>query len=198
MKSRLNVGVIGLGRLGRVYAEDLARYVSNASLVAVADNRADVAARFAQEYGVPKWYEGQRDLLHNEEVAAVAVITPTSTHKEVCQPPPDAPSSPTRVGVLSVLAPLRQCQMRVRSPCPCRPETETCTPGIAQLIQATSCSISDPMPILAVTSHFLSVRLKNVTWFVRFSKVRPTIHNPPGLRLWKAAFAPSTNRWVGK
>ena len=83
MKSRLNVGVIGLGRLGRVYAEDLARYVSNASLVAVADNRADVAASFAQEYGVPKWYECHRDLLNDEDVAAVAVITPTSTHKEV-------------------------------------------------------------------------------------------------------------------
>jgi len=83
MKSRLNVGVIGLGRLGRVYAEDLARYVSNASLVAVADNRADVAASFAQEYGVPKWYACHRDLLNDEDVAAVAVITPTSTHKEV-------------------------------------------------------------------------------------------------------------------
>jgi len=82
MKSRLNVGVIGLGRLGRVYAEDLARYVSNASLVAVADNRAEVAARFAQEYAVPKYYECYGDLLNDEDVAAVAVITPTSTHKE--------------------------------------------------------------------------------------------------------------------
>src|SRR5262249_62269480 len=51
---------------------------SNASLVAVADNRADVAASFAQEYGVPKWYECHRDLLNDKDVAAVAVITPTS------------------------------------------------------------------------------------------------------------------------
>jgi scyllo-inositol 2-dehydrogenase (NAD+) len=83
MKSRLNIGVIGLGRLGRVYAEDLARYVPNANLVAVADNRAEVAARFAQEYGVPKCYERHRDLLNDKDVRAVAVITPTSTHKEV-------------------------------------------------------------------------------------------------------------------
>src|SRR5262252_4910576 len=83
MKSRLNVGVIGLGRLGRIYAEDLACYVPNARLVAVADNRAEVAARFAEEYGVPKWYGSHRDLLNDKDVAAVAVITPTNTHKEV-------------------------------------------------------------------------------------------------------------------
>jgi scyllo-inositol 2-dehydrogenase (NAD+) len=83
MKSRLSIGVIGLGRLGRVYAEDLARYVPKANLVAVADNRADVAASFAQEYGVPKCYESHHDLLKDKDITAVAVITPTNTHKEV-------------------------------------------------------------------------------------------------------------------
>lgn len=83
MKSRLNVGVIGLGRLGRVYAEDLARYVPDANLVAVADSRADVAETFAREYGLPKTYTSHQDLLSDKDVDAVAVITPTSTHKEV-------------------------------------------------------------------------------------------------------------------
>src|SRR5205823_11682481 len=83
MNARLNIGVIGLGRLGRVYGEDLARYVPAANLVAVADTSANVAERFAKEYGVPKWYESHRDLLHDSEVVAVAVITPTSTHKDV-------------------------------------------------------------------------------------------------------------------
>ena len=83
MNARLNIGVIGLGRLGHVYAEDLARYVPAANLVAVADTSANVAERFAKEYGVPKWYESHRDLLHDSEVVAVAVITPTSTHKDV-------------------------------------------------------------------------------------------------------------------
>ena len=37
MKRRLNVGVIGLGRLGRVYARDLAGRIPETRLVAVAD-----------------------------------------------------------------------------------------------------------------------------------------------------------------
>ena len=83
MKSLLNVGVIGLGRLGTIYAKELARRVPRANLVAVADTRADVAESFARDYGIPKWYQNHHDLLNDNDVAAVAVITPTGTHKEV-------------------------------------------------------------------------------------------------------------------
>ena len=83
MSSRLNVGAIGLGRLGRVYAQDLAQRVPNARLVAVADQKADLAEGFAREFGVPKWYKSHQELLADKEVEAVAVVTSTSTHKEV-------------------------------------------------------------------------------------------------------------------
>jgi inositol 2-dehydrogenase len=83
MKSHLNVGVIGLGRMGRVYAMNLAHRVPNADLVAVADQQPDLAESFAREYGVPKWYKSHRDLICDKDINAVAVITPTSTHKEV-------------------------------------------------------------------------------------------------------------------
>ena len=83
MASRLNVGAIGLGRLGRVYAQDLAQRVPNARLVAVADQKADLAEEFAREFGVPKWYKSHQDLLADKDVEAVAVVTSTSTHKEV-------------------------------------------------------------------------------------------------------------------
>ena len=68
MSSRLNVGAIGLGRLGRVYAQDLAQRVPNARLVAVADPKADLAEEFAREFEVPKWYRSHQELLSDPDV----------------------------------------------------------------------------------------------------------------------------------
>jgi scyllo-inositol 2-dehydrogenase (NAD+) len=83
MKTKLNIGVIGLGRMGHVYAADLAQRVPHARLAAVADQRADLAEAFALEYGVPKWHCSHQELIANSEIDAVAVMTPTSTHAEV-------------------------------------------------------------------------------------------------------------------
>ena len=83
MKSMLNVGVIGLGRLGTVYAKDLAHLVPNARLVAVADEQSHLAETFAKENNIPKWYASHQDLIADKEIDAVAVITPTNTHTEV-------------------------------------------------------------------------------------------------------------------
>jgi len=83
MNSKLNVGVIGLGRLGTVYAMHLAHRVPNANLIAVADLRESLAETFAKEHGIPKWYKSHEDMLNDKDVHAVAVISPTSTHKNV-------------------------------------------------------------------------------------------------------------------
>lgn len=83
MPNRLNVGVIGVGRMGRVYAANLAQRVPNARLVAVVDQKAGLAASFAKEFGIDRFYESHHDLLGDPDVDAVAVITSTSTHKEM-------------------------------------------------------------------------------------------------------------------
>jgi inositol 2-dehydrogenase len=83
MKSRLNVGVVGLGRMGRIYAINLAQRVPEARLVAVADIQAEVAKSFAEEYDVPKWYKSHLDLINDKDIAAVVVVAPTSKHGEV-------------------------------------------------------------------------------------------------------------------
>jgi len=83
MKARLKVGLIGLGRMGRVYAANLAHRVPNAQLVAVADVRADVAEALAGQYGIPKWYVNHHDLINDKAIEAVVIITPTSTHSDL-------------------------------------------------------------------------------------------------------------------
>ena len=54
--SRLNVGLIGLGRLGRVYARDLAGRIPETRLVAVADTASTLASNVAAELDVPRAY----------------------------------------------------------------------------------------------------------------------------------------------
>jgi inositol 2-dehydrogenase len=81
--SSVNVGVIGLGRMGGVYARNLALRVSSARLVAVADQKADLREQFAGELSGVKVYASHRDLLQDKDVEAVVIVTSTSTHKQV-------------------------------------------------------------------------------------------------------------------
>jgi scyllo-inositol 2-dehydrogenase (NAD+) len=82
-RRRLNVGLVGLGRLGRVYARDLATRIAETRLVAVADLNAEAAAQIAEEFGVPGVYATFDDLLGDANVDAVVVASPTHTHKDV-------------------------------------------------------------------------------------------------------------------
>jgi scyllo-inositol 2-dehydrogenase (NAD+) len=79
----LRVGLIGVGRLGRMYGQYLARRVPGVDLVAVADRKPGMAESFAAEFGVSRWYPNHQDLLNDRGIDAVAIVTSTSTHKEV-------------------------------------------------------------------------------------------------------------------
>jgi inositol 2-dehydrogenase len=84
-RARLGVGLIGLGRLGRVYARDLATRIQETHLAAVADTAPGVAAEIAGEYDVPRHYSDPTSLLDDPEVHAVVVVSPTSTHRALVE-----------------------------------------------------------------------------------------------------------------
>ena len=80
---KLKVGLIGLGRLGRVYARDLASRLAETELTAVADTNAELARNIAAEFEVPRWYGRSEDLLDDRNVDAVVIVSPTHTHRDV-------------------------------------------------------------------------------------------------------------------
>jgi scyllo-inositol 2-dehydrogenase (NAD+) len=80
--ARLNVGVIGLGRLGRVYARDLAGRIPETRLVAVADPAGTLAKEIAEEFEVPRSYTDPMALIDDKGVDAVVIVTPTHLHRE--------------------------------------------------------------------------------------------------------------------
>src|SRR5690242_650802 len=83
MSSRLNVGLIGLGRLGNLYARYFLGRILRANLLAVAETREGVGESFAAQNGVPSWYTDYRDMLAAKEIDAVLIVTPTNTHRDI-------------------------------------------------------------------------------------------------------------------
>ncbi len=79
---RLNVAVVGLGRIGRVHAEILFTRVEEAKLVAVSDIIEDLARGVGEKYHI-KWYTDYEKLLADDEVEAVFITTPTFLHRDM-------------------------------------------------------------------------------------------------------------------
>ena len=83
MGEKLGIGVIGLGRLGSSYAKYFTGRIAGAVLVAVSDVNEAAVASLAAELGISKRYSRYQDLITDEEVDAVVIVSPTSTHKEI-------------------------------------------------------------------------------------------------------------------
>ena len=80
---KLNVGLVGAGRLGKVYARDLSSRIGSTRLVAIADVNEQLASEVAAEFEVPRSYADPRELLAAADVDAVVVASPTHTHRDL-------------------------------------------------------------------------------------------------------------------
>jgi inositol 2-dehydrogenase len=82
-KGRLAIGLIGVGRLGRVYARDLAGRIAETRLVAVADPVGTLAQEVAAEFDVPRHYTDPQALIDDAAVEAIVIVSPTDTHRQL-------------------------------------------------------------------------------------------------------------------
>ena len=80
--SRLRIGIVGLGRLGRRHAQNLAQRVPSAELVAACSPVAEELAWAKDALGVSNLHAEYAALLAEPAVEAVFLITPTSLHPE--------------------------------------------------------------------------------------------------------------------
>ena len=80
--SRLRIGIVGLGRLGRRHAQNLAQRVPSAELVAACSPIADELAWAKETLGVRNLHADYAALLAEGDVDAVFLVTPTSLHPE--------------------------------------------------------------------------------------------------------------------
>lgn len=76
----IGIGVVGLGGMGRLHADNLRAL--GASIVAGADIAAEQRRRFAEDYGATV-YEDHQALVADETVDAVVIATPNRFHEPI-------------------------------------------------------------------------------------------------------------------
>jgi len=82
MKEKIKVGVIGAGVWGEFV---LWSYSSNpyVELVGIADLNADRAGEMAKKYGAPKTWTDYRQMIDEEKLDIVSIVTPDYLHKQI-------------------------------------------------------------------------------------------------------------------
>ena len=83
MSRKINLAVIGTGRMGSVHVANIVNKVPEANLVAICDIRLDVAQAVADRWGITRVVQDYHELLADETIEAVLIATTTSTHAEV-------------------------------------------------------------------------------------------------------------------
>ncbi|MEM7348197.1 MAG: Gfo/Idh/MocA family oxidoreductase [Chloroflexota bacterium] len=80
----INLGVIGLGRMGRIYCKHLARHLGGARLAAVSSRTPAAADAVAQMVNNDlNIYPDYRDMMADPEIDGVIVATLTHTHHDI-------------------------------------------------------------------------------------------------------------------
>ena len=79
---KLNIGIVGLGRLGKEYAKNLTHLVPNANLIAACSLREEELEYAKNVFGIKKLYRFYDEMLTNEQIDAIVIVTPTNQHAE--------------------------------------------------------------------------------------------------------------------
>jgi len=85
VKSQINIGVIGTGRIGRLHAGHIATRLRGAALAAVADINLAAAQETAAQFNVPVAVADYQKLLADPAIDAVVIASATVTHAEIVQ-----------------------------------------------------------------------------------------------------------------
>jgi myo-inositol 2-dehydrogenase / D-chiro-inositol 1-dehydrogenase len=75
---KINVGVIGLGRIGKLHADNVLKFIPDLQLQAVADVNLDEA--WYCERNINKAYSAPEPIIEDPDIDAVLICSPTPTH----------------------------------------------------------------------------------------------------------------------
>jgi Predicted dehydrogenases and related proteins len=80
----VNIGIIGFGRIGRVHAESITKYVKDAVVKTIADPYLnDDGIVFGKDLGINNFTKDYTDILQDKEIDAVLICSSTDTHAKI-------------------------------------------------------------------------------------------------------------------
>ena len=81
----VKVGIIGVGRIGRLHAENIAYRILDAEVVAIADVDAEAAKACATKLGIPSVYTDSSSIFEDASIDAVLICSSTDTHASLIE-----------------------------------------------------------------------------------------------------------------
>lgn len=85
MSNKINIGLIGAGRIGLVHAENLTYRIPGANLAAVSDIYFEAAETCAAQFDIPAAYQDHRPILDDETIQGVLICSSTDTHAQIIE-----------------------------------------------------------------------------------------------------------------
>lgn len=79
---KVKVGIVGLGRLGRQHAENLAFRIPNCELTAVCSVIEEEVLDVKKRWNIPYGYTNYEEMLRNKELDAIFIASPSGFHCE--------------------------------------------------------------------------------------------------------------------
>jgi myo-inositol 2-dehydrogenase/D-chiro-inositol 1-dehydrogenase len=82
MSKKINIGIIGAGKIGKLHANNLSTF-AEVKIRAISDVYIDQMTDWVSTFGVDYVTTDYKDILHDPEIDAVLVCTPTKMHVEI-------------------------------------------------------------------------------------------------------------------
>src|SRR5690554_1349081 len=76
----IKMGIVGLGRLGKRHAENIAFRVPNAELLAVCSIKQDEVDEAQKNWGIKYAYTNYEEMLNNKELDAIFIASSSTEH----------------------------------------------------------------------------------------------------------------------
>ncbi|MBM3709253.1 MAG: inositol 2-dehydrogenase [Actinobacteria bacterium] len=80
MAKKINVGIIGTGRIGKLHCKNIVYNIPAANVLALSDIQVNEAEKLAGEYNIKNVSENYRDIVNDSDIDAVIICSSTDTH----------------------------------------------------------------------------------------------------------------------